>query len=139
MTKNNVELFEPKKKGKPSPDETMDIPEGVGGGPKIDARCGTFLRNDIGNAERLIARYGNDLMFVLGGGWYVWDKCRWARDEEAPTRVFDAPDVWVQFYEYDVMPGGEQFILQVKSPDSALTEVHVVLNFFEELRQRSEN
>ena len=35
-------------------------------------------RSDLGNASRLIARFGNDLMFVENVGWHVWDGRRWS-------------------------------------------------------------
>lgn len=30
-------------------------------------------RSDLGNARRLVARFGKHLLFVLGKGWHVWD------------------------------------------------------------------
>ncbi len=37
---------------------------------------------DIGNAERLVLRHGNDLHFVPAwDSWLVWDEKRWLRDE----------------------------------------------------------
>ncbi|TXH34049.1 MAG: hypothetical protein E6Q98_19950 [Rhodospirillaceae bacterium] len=35
-------------------------------------------RNDYGNAQRLIGRFGRDLMYVDEHGWYVWDGRRWS-------------------------------------------------------------
>jgi putative DNA primase/helicase len=35
------------------------------------------LKNDIGNAERLRARYGHSLLSVAEVGWHIWDGCRW--------------------------------------------------------------
>jgi putative DNA primase/helicase len=37
-------------------------------------------RNDLGNAERLKARFGSDLMYVGNIGWHVWDGRRWQRE-----------------------------------------------------------
>lgn len=37
---------------------------------------------DYGNAERLIARHGDNLRFSPGLGWLVWDGFRWRRDED---------------------------------------------------------
>jgi len=34
-------------------------------------------QNDLGNAARLIARYGLDLLHVKGLGWLAWDGRRW--------------------------------------------------------------
>lgn len=36
---------------------------------------------DSGNAERLIALFGDYIRYVPGVGWMVWDDCRWNRDE----------------------------------------------------------
>lgn len=41
----------------------------------------TFPATDIGNAERLIARYGLDLRWSSALGWFSWDGKRWKRDE----------------------------------------------------------
>lgn len=36
---------------------------------------------DLGNAERLVDRYGQDLLYVPEWGkWLVWDNCRWVPD-----------------------------------------------------------
>lgn len=37
--------------------------------------------NDLGNAARLISRYGKDLMFVPKSGWHAWTDKVWSRDE----------------------------------------------------------
>lgn len=46
-----------------------------------DLRLFKFRRNDYGNAQRLLARFGADIIFVRNSGWHVWDGKRWARDE----------------------------------------------------------
>lgn len=39
-------------------------------------------------AERLVAKHGDDVRYVHGMGWYVWDGARWARDlTGAATRL----------------------------------------------------
>lgn len=43
----------------------------------LDRACAFLLRNDIGNADRLIARYGADLAFHPALGWLAWDGRRW--------------------------------------------------------------
>lgn len=43
----------------------------------VDRVCAFFLRNDIGNAERLIARFGDDLAFHPALGWGVWNGVYW--------------------------------------------------------------
>lgn len=44
---------------------------------------------DTGNAERLVARHGNDLRFSRALGWLCWDGRRWKRDDtgEAERRA----------------------------------------------------
>ena len=37
-------------------------------------------RNDFGNANRLITRFGNDLLYVENVGWFAWDGTRWDRE-----------------------------------------------------------
>ena len=40
-----------------------------------------FKRTDFGNAERFIARHGDDVRFCPSVGWYVWDGTRWQPDD----------------------------------------------------------
>ncbi len=52
--------------------EWLDLPAGLGRAPFTDA----------GNAERLVARHGQDLRYVTHyNEWYYWDERRWRRDE----------------------------------------------------------
>lgn len=48
----------------------------------LDLELFAFPRNDYGNGQRLIRRFGRDLMYVRGHGWYCWDGKRWRMDEE---------------------------------------------------------
>jgi putative DNA primase/helicase len=41
---------------------------------------GPFNLTDLGNAERLAARHGDDLRYVPQLGWHVWDGRRWRPD-----------------------------------------------------------
>lgn len=36
--------------------------------------------NDFGNANRLILRFGTDMLYVKNIGWFVWDGVRWNRE-----------------------------------------------------------
>src|SRR5262245_39222106 len=46
----------------------------------LNLRASRFPLNDYGNAQRLIARFGRDLLFVHGRGWLYWDGRRWKAD-----------------------------------------------------------
>lgn len=49
--------------------------------PPADAELARELLNDTGNARRLIARSGLDLVFVQEWGWGAWDGHRWRFDD----------------------------------------------------------
>lgn len=49
----------------------------------IDQRLFFFEENDQGNAQRLIERFGPDLMYVPTKDWFVWDGRCWVPDVEA--------------------------------------------------------
>ena len=53
---------------------------------------------------------------------------------EAPHALFVAPDINLVGPDYDVAPDGETFLISVMNPDARAREIHVVLNWFEELR-----
>lgn len=42
----------------------------------------TYLRTDLGNAERLVDLHGRDLCFAPALGWFVWDSKRWKPDSD---------------------------------------------------------
>lgn len=52
-------------------------------GPDAEAMNGGHYRlTDMGNAERLVARFGDDLRWCAAWGcWLVWTGSRWRRDE----------------------------------------------------------
>ena len=48
----------------------------------------SYLYNDHGNAERLIALYGADLKYCHAfKKWLVWDGMRWAVDDTDQARL----------------------------------------------------
>ncbi len=49
-----------------------------GGGDEINLILAEKERNDIGNAERLLARHGQDLLHVREMGWRQWTKTHWS-------------------------------------------------------------
>lgn len=48
----------------------------------LDRELHRFDRNDVGNAKRLVARHGADLLHVADIGWHVWDGARWSLDAD---------------------------------------------------------
>ena len=48
--------------------------------PDTVQRCVRFELSDTGNAHRLHAWFGDDLLHVHGLGWHVWDARRWEFD-----------------------------------------------------------
>lgn len=44
----------------------------------LDLRLSLLQRNDLGNAARLIARFGGDLINVRDVGWYGWTGAYWS-------------------------------------------------------------
>lgn len=44
----------------------------------LNCRLAQLETNDLGNADRLIARYGQDCRYVREVGWHHWDGRRWA-------------------------------------------------------------
>lgn len=48
----------------------------------LDGDLDAFARTDLGNAERLVARHGDDVLYVPGLGWHVWDGRRFRRDDD---------------------------------------------------------
>ena len=50
--------------------------------------------------------------------------------------LFSVPDRAIDEPNYTVTPDGQRFLLRLTNPASVSTEIHVVFNWFEELRQR---
>jgi putative DNA primase/helicase len=46
------------------------------------AEAQQFRLTDLGNAERLVAWYGDSIRFAPGLGWHSWDGRRWRRDTD---------------------------------------------------------
>jgi putative DNA primase/helicase len=49
-------------------------------GSETDLTLAYQPHNDFGNANRLIVRFGDDLMYVKNIGWFCWDDVRWNRE-----------------------------------------------------------
>lgn len=43
--------------------------------------CAFLDQNDLGNAQRMVTHFGDDLAYVAGLGWLVWCGTHWVRDE----------------------------------------------------------
>lgn len=63
------------------PDLTPDGPAD-GDGPDKLRIASTYPINDLGNAQRLVLHFGEDLIFVPRVGWHVWDGTVWKVDPD---------------------------------------------------------
>lgn len=82
-------------------------------GPPDDRELAGETRNDIGNARRLRARHGGDLLFVPEFGWIAWDGKRFSKkrgDRIAAMRAQETADAI--FAEADALPA-----FQAAKPD----------------------
>ena len=53
------------------------------------AASDVFAQTDSGNAERLVAQFGNDIRFCKPlGGWYIWDGKRWIVDRTFQVNAY---------------------------------------------------
>ncbi len=39
-----------------------------------------FMRTELGNAERIVSEYGNDIRHINDVGWMIWDGKKWSED-----------------------------------------------------------
>ena len=58
---------------------------------------------------------------------------------DTPRKVFEGPYVINSFFgqSYDVSPDGKRFVMVKIDPVKSPKEIHVVLNWFEELKRRA--
>jgi putative DNA primase/helicase len=47
----------------------------------LDLKLSRYPCTDLGNAERFVARYGDDFLYVPEWGWLAWDGSRWNTQE----------------------------------------------------------
>ena len=47
----------------------------------VDRDLAELPKNDVGNAKRLIARAGRNILYVRNQGWHAWDDRRWAFED----------------------------------------------------------
>ncbi len=76
---DGLEPVSPKGAKKKSAGIALD-PGSAREGDDLDVTLAFKPLNDFGNAERLIYRYGEDLMHVENIGWFGWDGARWDRE-----------------------------------------------------------
>src|SRR4051812_30675586 len=91
-------------------DSIRGIVEGAEPEPeRTDLDLAKLPRNDIGNAERLVARVGNDLIHVDEQGWCNWTGTHWAPplSKKAPEAVRLAKLVMKKIYDEAVALKGE--------------------------------
>jgi putative DNA primase/helicase len=76
--------FDPIPPGFDAARETMNAAELWGKPPaQVDEELSRIDGSDTGNALRFKARFGQDYVYALGGGrWLFWDGMRWALDVE---------------------------------------------------------
>ena len=87
------------------------------------------------------SRQGDELFYWRSDSLMVRSVSTGERfSREAPRFLFRLPTVVrnVQSVGYDVAPDG-RFLAQVRNPDAPAREIHVVQNWFEELRERIGN
>lgn len=48
--------------------------------------CAQFPESDLGNARRLIELFGEDVRYVPGKGWFIWNGVKWVNDKRAAIR-----------------------------------------------------
>lgn len=62
-------------------DRAEEVTALLGGGDKAAPDMLTLAKwpfNDLGNARRLMARFGRNLLYVDSAGWHWWDGARWS-------------------------------------------------------------
>lgn len=69
--------------------EQVTVPRGQKDKESLNRKLARFLRNDVGNAQRLIARFGNELIHVKDVGWFVWTGTHWNNEDgERQAQMF---------------------------------------------------
>jgi putative DNA primase/helicase len=81
--------------GEPPPFDPYPLDRGEGGGGATDLELARQPYSDLGNARRLIARHGGDLLQVKGMGWHAWSGKHWdvsGGESEAKRRAQHTAD-----------------------------------------------
>ena len=135
-------------------DEVITIPEVRGGQFSPDGRWLAYTSSETGNTEVYVVSFpglqGRQQVSVRGGTWPRWSAQSGEfffrnRDtimvanvstgdvfvrEELPRPLFVTS---ARGGAYDVTADGRRFLVAAQNPDAPAREIHVVLNWFEEL------
>ena len=129
-------------------------------GPHLspDGRWLAYESNETGRSEVFVVSFPEvgrtQQLTTEGGGYPRWsaagDELFFWRDTTLmvsevtsgesfsagpPRPLFDAPDITGD-NAYDVAPDGQRFLLALKNPDSPVGEIHVILNWTQDLLER---
>lgn len=104
-----LEDYSTRRRGKARGDDIPGGPEDPGEGAELDRQLAGQLLNDFGNAQRLIARFGDNLLHVENNGWFAWDDSRWNRErghDQALKRGHQtALAIWAEWRALKDKPG----------------------------------
>jgi len=102
---------------------------------------GKWLISSEGGIAPVWARNGRELFYRNGPAMMAVDiTTQPVFRAGTPRRLFEGPNypTGTGRADYDISPDGERFLMlkEEQQQQGALTQIHVVLNWFEELRRR---
>lgn len=122
--------------GAPDPDDAEDHgpdmpePPPTDGDPREagpERDCASLPLNDLGNAKRFAAHFGEDLMHVPRVAWFVWDGKRWKRDDDQIETRRKAQQVSALIAREIAHIGVEPWQAAILEGEPALLEEHKAL------------
>jgi serine/threonine-protein kinase len=91
-----------------------------------------------GGEHMVWSRDGEELFYRNGQKWVsVAVNLKAEFTAETPRLLFEGPHVMIGSQSYDVTPDGQQFLLLEPVEQEAVTHLNVVLNWFEEVKQKA--
>ena len=135
-------------------DEVITIPEVRGGQFSPDGRWLAYTSSETGNTEVYVVSFpglqGRQQVSVSGGTWPRWSaqsgELFFRQGDTVMVANVSTGDVFVREElprplfvtsarggAYDVTADGRRFLVAAQNPDAPAREIHVVLNWFEEL------
>ncbi|MSO56749.1 MAG: hypothetical protein EXQ55_07490 [Acidobacteria bacterium] len=101
---------------------------------------GKWQVSTAGGEEGIWSRDGRELFYRNGNKWMVVavNPKRELFTAGAPRLLFEGPYVNVGGLSYDVTPDGQRFLLLEPAEPSPITHLNVVLNWFEEVKQKAD-